>query len=205
MHSIVPHISGHPQPQAPQFTFLDGSLSGIPSPRELLMFRVLFVCMANLCRSPMACNVAIERAQDKGWIHTGWSALYKRNVVNFDSAGTHTHREGEPMDPRGQRVLERHGYRVRDSRSRRMTRHDLSKFDLIVALDNSVLRELKRRHPDIPPHKVSLLMDFAPGSEGLDVPDPYYSDINGFETVLRLSEEAINGLLMSIEKQLIKA
>jgi protein-tyrosine phosphatase len=149
------------------------------------MTRILLVCMANVCRSPMALAVAKQRV--------GMLGLGK--VLDFDSAGTHARRAGERPDPRAVSVLSNRSYTLGKTRSRQVTTQDFERFDLIVAMDESNLVALTSMCP--PPHrgKLHLLLEFAPELGLQDVPDPYYGNLAGFERVLALCETGVQGLI----------
>lgn len=149
------------------------------------MTKLLMVCMANTCRSPMAQAVAHKLAVEAG-LAPPWKV---------DCAGTHAHRLGEPPDPRAELTLVRHGYQMRRARSRRITVLDFESFDLILAMDASNLSELRRLCPTEQVHKLRLLLDFAEGHSERDVPDPYYGNQEGFEHVLALCEAGARGLI----------
>jgi protein-tyrosine phosphatase len=150
--------------------------------------RVLVVCMGNICRSPMAEGVLRQRLAEREW----------PLPIEVDSAGTHGYHQGASPDPRAQVAAERRGYDISALRARRVTAEDFVRFDLLVAMDEdnvAALMELgaEEHHP-----KVRRLLDFATGAADRNVPDPYYGGPLGFERVLDLVEEAMNGLLDEI-------
>ena len=149
--------------------------------------RILFVCTGNLCRSPMARDVARHLAPAAG--------LDMR--LAFDSAGTRALQGRATIDPRARTVLARAGYAPEPHRARRVTPQDLASSDLVLAMDAGHLEVLHdvggREHA----HKLRLFLDFAPGLAGQDVPDPYFGDLGGFDRVLRLCEAGVRGLLAS--------
>ena len=151
------------------------------------MTRILLVCMANVCRSPMALAVAKQRV--------GVMGLGKE--FDFDSAGTHARRTGERPDPRAVSVLLSRRYTLGKTRSRQVTVQDFERFDLIVAMDETNLAALHSMCP--PPHrdKLRLLLEFAPELGMCEVPDPYYGSLAGFDRVLALCEAGVEGLLKS--------
>lgn len=151
------------------------------------MTHILLVCMANVCRSPMACAVAQQLARTQS----------RATQLHFDSAGTHTH-SGKRMDARAQAVLRKHQYTPPKTRSRAVTAHDFERFDLILAMDEANLASLKRQCPVSQHDKLRLLLSFAPQVGLSEVPDPYYGDLAGFERVLSLCEAAVRGLLARI-------
>lgn len=142
---------------------------------------LLLVCRANLCRSPMAEIV----------YRTCAPAMQLERVA---SAGVWAGPRGEAMDPRARAALERRKYTVNPKwRSRRVLPEDLAKFDLVLALDATVLKALQELWPATPPHRLRLLLDHLPGFEGQDVPDPYYSSAAGFDRALDLIERSVAG------------
>ena len=178
-------------------------------------YRVCFVCTGNICRSPMAEWVLRARAAE-----AGLSGLVPMNSVAVDSAGTGGWHAGEGADPRTVRVLARHGYPSRHV-ARQFEPADLGRRDLVVALDAGHLRTLRRwadraehavrvERPIPPPRRfprvaeLRLLREFDPAAEPdrLDVPDPYYGSLAGFEECLAMVEAAIPGLLSHIGKAL---
>lgn len=154
--------------------------------------RVLFVCMGNICRSPMAEGVFKRRVSEAGLA----------DQIASDSAGTHDYHIGEPPDARAQRAVERRGYDISDLRGRQITRRDFGDFDYILAMDETNLRLLARLCPPQQAHKLKLFMEFHADPATREVPDPYYGGIQGFETVLDMVEEAAQGLLSHLQDQL---
>lgn len=149
------------------------------------MTKLLMVCMGNVCRSPMAQFVARQLVQKAGLA----------GVVQIDSAGTHAGRSGEPPDPRAKTALTQRGYQVGKSRSRPINEQDFMRYDLILAMDQANLNELRRLCPTEHTHKLRLLLEFAPQAAQREIPDPYYSNAQGFERVLDLCEAGVRGLL----------
>jgi protein-tyrosine phosphatase len=147
--------------------------------------RILFVCTGNLCRSPMAHAVGQNLARGAG--------LAVR--LDFDSAGTQALQGRASTDPRARAVLTRAGYVFEPHRARRVTPQDLVLNDLVLAMDAGHLDVLRETCEPEHAHKLRLFLDFAPGLEGRDVPDPYFGDLSGFDRVLTLCEAGIRGLL----------
>jgi len=154
--------------------------------------RVLFVCMGNICRSPMAEGVFKRRVSEAGL----------SGQIASDSAGTHDYHTGEPPDARAQRAAARRGYDISDLRGRQITRRDFGDFDYILAMDETNLRLLARLCPPEQAHKLKLFMEFHVDPATREVPDPYYGGIQGFETVLDMVEAAAQGLLSHLQDQL---
>jgi protein-tyrosine phosphatase len=141
---------------------------------------ILFVCMGNLCRSPMAHSMALDLALEG---------------LRFDSAGTHVGMGGEPMDTRAAEVLRRRGITPRPSaRSRPVTASDFERFDLILAMDGENLAHLREAGPIDRRGRIRLLLDLVPGRQGEDVPDPYFGNVAGFEHVYDLCQSGLAAL-----------
>lgn len=149
---------------------------------------ILFICMGNICRSPLAEGVFLHLARKRG--------IADRFEV--DSAGTGGWHAGEPPDPRATAVAEKHGV-VLVSRARRVDpARDFSRFEYLIAMDRLNLRELKRL--GAPEKQLHLLRRFDPATAGLpdtalEVPDPYYGGPDGFDAVFEMVRAACNGLL----------
>lgn len=147
--------------------------------------RVLFVCMGNICRSPLAegiCRALVARAGLDG-------------AIEVDSAGTHGYHVGEAPDARAQRVAARRGYDLSRLRARQVVPEDFERFDRIFAMDRANLAALQRICPPARHDRLSLLLDCVPALAGGEVPDPYYGNEAGFEHVLELCETAVRALL----------
>jgi protein-tyrosine phosphatase len=118
--------------------------------------------------------------------------------VAIDSAGTGGWHAGDPPDPRASDAARRRGVTL-DGAARQVVREDFDRFDLLLCMDRSNQRDLRRRAPSAAAgEKVRLLREFDPSSAGapdLDVPDPYYGGPGGFEVVLDQVEAACRGLL----------
>lgn len=152
------------------------------------MMRILFVCMGNICRSPMAEGVFRALVEQAGL----------SSSVEVDSAGTHAYHEGESPDPRARTVTASRGYNLSGMRARRVIEADFSRFDLIVAMDRQNLAWLRRSCIAGHQPKLRLFLEFADGLASDEVPDPYYGGTEGFEKVLDLCETAARGLLAAI-------
>ena len=152
--------------------------------------RILFVCMGNIIRSPLAENLFRHIAEQAGL----------NGKYEVDSAGTGAWHAGEPPDARMRRTAERHGLRYRGE-ARQVRLSDFDKFDLIVAMDSENRGELRARArtPELA-RKVHLLRDFDPtAGRNASVPDPYYDGDDGFEETYRIVEAGVHGLLEALE------
>ena len=130
---------------------------------------ILFVCLGNICRSPLAEAALRAEAERVG----------RANTV--DSAGTGNWHVGNPPDRRAQATALRHGSDISGYRARQIRVDDFRRFDHIFALDRDNLARLKSIAPADATAEVGLLLDLVPGREGTGVKDPYYGDEDGFE------------------------
>lgn len=149
------------------------------------MKRILFVCTGNICRSPTADGIARNLAAERGV-----AAHFE-----FDSAGTHGYHVGEAPDARAQAAARQRGYDLSMLRARRVREDDFERFDLILAMDSGHYAWLRRQCPAHLQGRIGMFLDYADGHAGEDVPDPYYGGAEGFEQVLDLCEEAVEGIL----------
>lgn len=149
------------------------------------MNKVLLVCTANICRSPMAMTVIRKLATERGLSH----------VLKIESAGTHAPSPAQPPDPRAVAAMVRRGYKPQKSRSTRITTRHFTDFDLVLAMDADNLAALQKICPEAHAHKLGMFLSYAPESGRTEVPDPYYGNVAGFEYVLDLCEAAANRLV----------
>lgn len=155
-----------------------------------MTYRVCFVCTGNICRSPMAESVFRARVEEAGLA----------DAVDVDSAGTGGWYEGYPADPRTVAVLEDHGYDP-DHTARRFRASWFPALDLVIALDEGHLRDLRALAPTpADAAKVRLLRAYDPAADDLDVPDPYYGGTEDFEECLEMVEAASEGLLAAVRE-----
>jgi len=157
-----------------------------------LSYRVLLVCMGNICRSPTAEGVLRQyviknRLGDK---------------VEVDSAGTHGYHVGEAPDSRTQKAAAARGYDLSQLRARKVAYQDLEYFDLILAMDRSNLDNLRRMAMPEHQEKLGLFMSYAKHFDDEEVPDPYYGLGHGFDLVLDMVEDASMGLVDHLKKKL---
>jgi protein-tyrosine phosphatase len=152
--------------------------------------RVIFVCLGNIVRSPLAEHLFSHLAQQAGVAHK----------YEVDSAGTAAWHVGESPDGRMRRVALRHGLKY-DGSARQFTSGDFNRFDWIIAMDLENRSDLLRqaRTPD-EEAKIHLLREFDPsGGPRAAVPDPYYGGIDGFEETYAIIERSCKNLLDALE------
>ncbi len=153
--------------------------------------KVLFVCMGNLCRSPLSQGVFEKLVSDAG--------LSK--MIQVDSAGTHTYYIDSRPDKRAQTIAKKRGYDLSRQRARRLTSFDLENFDYLVAMDRDNMDYLKSNCPPGMESKLRLLMTFTANCGFEEIPDPFYGGLSGFERVVNLIEDAVPGLLNEIRSR----
>ena len=135
---------------------------------------ILALCLGNICRSPIAEGLLRAHLKARGL------------NIDVDSAGTGGYHVGEAPDPRSIEVMRSHGHDISAQRSRQLTAEDFSRFDLILAMDQSNLRNARRLAPSgAGMARVELLL-----SGDAEVPDPYYGGPRGFDHVYALIDEA---------------
>jgi len=149
--------------------------------------KILFVCLGNICRSPLAeavfADLARREAPDQGLV--------------VDSAGTAGYHQGELPDHRSRACARRHGLTL-DHRARAVAPSDFADFDLLIAMDEANASDLRRRAPDAAARrKVRLFRDWDPAGPG-EIPDPYYGTDADFETVWDLCQRSAPGLLAEV-------
>jgi len=156
------------------------------------MVRVLFVCMGNICRSPLSQGVFEDVLRREGL----------EDKVSVDSAGTGHWHVGEPPDERASSAAALRGLDLSSQRARQVRPEDCENFDYILTMDEDNYRTvaaLCRGSAVVRP-----FLDFATDSPEREVPDPYYGGPDGFEQVLDLVEEASEGLLEDIRERHLK-
>lgn len=154
------------------------------------MVRVLFVCMGNICRSPVSQGVFEEVVRREGL----------EGEIEADSAGTHGfYHAGEPPDPRAQRSAAKRGIDISAQRARLLEREDCERFDYILTMDEENYERVAALCRSAASKAVVRpFLDFAPARPEREVPDPYGGGPEGFELVMDLVEEASEGLLEDI-------
>ncbi len=151
--------------------------------------RVCFVCMGNICRSPLAEGIFRQQVTAAG--------LADR--FEIESAGLGPWHVGDPPDSRARRVAAARGV-VLAGQARQIRARDFGRLDVILALDAEIYDDLRRLAPgEAERGRIRLLRDFDPQATGdKDVPDPYYGDLQGFEHVFTLVERSTRGLLAAL-------
>ncbi|TIQ96333.1 low molecular weight protein-tyrosine-phosphatase [Mesorhizobium sp.] len=149
---------------------------------------ILFVCLGNICRSPLA----------EGVFRAVWAERGEGRDILLDSAATSGWEVGSAPDPRSIAVATRHGIDISAQKARRIALDDLSRFDLILGMDRTNVRDLKALAPQATRDRIHLFLEFASGN-ARDVPDPYYEDQQAFVSVYRMIREASEALAKRLE------
>lgn len=153
-------------------------------------YKVLFVCLGNICRSPAGEGIFKKLVKEQGL----------ENQISIDSAGTSGYHNGELPDSRMRQHGARRGYKF-DSLSRKFTSEDFYDFDIILVMDDSNYHNVMRLAPDLDSQKkVYRMIEFSQRFGHDHIPDPYYSGADGFELVLDLLEDACEALLNRMKK-----
>jgi protein-tyrosine phosphatase len=146
--------------------------------------RILFVCLGNICRSPLGEGILRQRAEERGLSH----------LVETASAGTGGWHQGDPPDHRSIAVGRARGIDIGAQRARQLRSDDFTRFDLIFAMDRDNLRTIVQRVPHDSSADIHLFMDYVSGTTR-DVPDPYYGTQKDFEHVFTMLDEGCGNLL----------
>ena len=148
---------------------------------------VLFVCLGNICRSPLA-EAALRRECAAAGLD-----------VTIDSAGTGDWHVGHAPDERAQAVSSKNGVDIGHLRARLVVPSDFQNFDHLIAMDNQNLRDLKVMQPANAAAKLSLLLNHVAGRAGEDVADPYYGNTDGFDRTWAEVTEAAKAVRILLE------
>ena len=148
------------------------------------MRSVLFVCTANICRSPTAAGVIRQLLARKG----------KRDAFDISSAGTHDYHIGKPPFPTAVEVSKQRGYDITQHVARRIVPDDFDRYEMILAMDRPNLASLMRVAPTRSKGKIELLLEYGDRFHGEEVPDPYGGEVLDFERALYMIEDGCRGL-----------
>jgi protein-tyrosine phosphatase len=162
---------------------MEGQNTGARNDKKI---KILFVCLGNICRSPLAEGVFRHHVREAGL----------DGVIEIDSAGTGSWHVGSPPDERMQRTALRFGISLQDQKARQFLDRDLESYDQILVMDKDNLNDvLFLDRKDTFGHKVRLFREFDPEPGDYQVPDPYYGGERGFEEVYEMVDRASKALL----------
>ena len=153
--------------------------------------RIIFVCQGNIIRSPLAENMFRHLAQERG----------VGEKYQLDSAGTSAFHIGELPDHRMRQVAQEKGFQY-TGKARQYMRDEFDQHDLIIVMDRSNLRILSSWASTEEEKKIRMMREFDPqGSAGMDVPDPYYGGLDGFDKTFEIVKRSCQGLLEALESE----
>lgn len=148
---------------------------------------ILFICLGNICRSPLAEGVFRDEATKSGLA----------NSLNIDSAGIGGWHVGNPPDPRAIEKANQYGIDISHQTSRKLTPSDFSAFDLILCMDEDNIADCHSANRQNGPAKIELFTAYA-GLGNLEIPDPYYGGVDGFEIAYQMIKQASIGTIEQI-------
>ena len=146
---------------------------------------VLFVCTANICRSPMA----------EGALRSMLSASPRAAALEIASVGTHDYHVGRPAFPAAVEVAKLRGYDITRHVARRIAPGDLDHYDLVLAMDRFNVANLLAVAPTRCKGKIELLLEYGEDFHGAEVPDPYGGDLAQFKRAMDMIEDGCRGLV----------
>ena len=149
---------------------------------------ILYVCTANICRSPMAEGVFRTMARRAGLA----------SAFSVDSAGTFDGYVGQPPARAAIKAAARRGYDIRSLRARQVVPSDIARFDFVLAMGRCHLGSLRLMAPRVLHERLRLFTDFAPSSAALDVADPYGGDARDFDLALDVIEDGCDGVIKAL-------
>lgn len=156
------------------------------------MVKVLFVCLGNICRSPLAEAVFNQKVKENGL-----SLKFKS-----DSCGTSDYHIGELPDERTLQCAANKGVNI-NHRGRQINRVDVREFDYLIAMDKSNKSNIERLidSSGLKHDRVYLLREFQPNPDSIEVPDPYYGGMESFENVYNILDESITHFIEFLKEE----
>ena len=151
--------------------------------------KILFVCLGNICRSPLAEALFKHKIEALGW----------KEIFVYDSCGTSNYNLGDSPDPRTIRSAHKKGVHINHI-ARQLTRNDIHSFDLVLAMDTNNLNTIMQMASSEYHHKIRLMREFDPIETG-EVPDPYWGNEKDFDVVFEILDRSTQGLLDWIKKE----
>ncbi|MEX0608467.1 MAG: low molecular weight protein-tyrosine-phosphatase [Balneolaceae bacterium] len=158
-------------------------------------YKVCFVCLGNICRSPTAEGIFIHKVKNSGL----------EDYFEIDSAGTAAYHVGEGANSKSQSTANKHGIHL-PSKARKLEASDLEYYDLILAMDSENFENINRLDSkNSYQDKIRMMREFDPQPEDGEVPDPYYGGMDGFENVYRVLDRSTEALLDALKKKIVSS
>ena len=153
--------------------------------------RILMVCLGNICRSPLAEGILKDKVKKAG---LAWEV---------DSAGIGDWHAGELPDKRSISTARQYAIDITDQRARQIRKEDLLHFDLILAMDDSNLRQIQLLAKQVqnPKAQIEMILNYLAPGKNQSVPDPYYGGLDGFEKVFQMLDEATDKIVESEKRK----
>lgn len=158
------------------------------------MFKVLFVCTGNICRSPTAEGIFTHLVDKAGL----------SDKISADSAGTHSYHEGEPPDSRSVETAKMNDIDLSTQRARQLRMEDFEEFDLILGMAQNHITFMTQNKPKNSRAQIGLFLNYLPDRGDEDVPDPWYGGGDGFYLVYDLIHNGCEALLKTVQNVHLK-
>lgn len=158
--------------------------------------RVLFVCLGNICRSPLAEGVFRHLVNERGL----------DEFYQIDSCGTGAWHLGEPPHPDTRRSAKKNGISLEGQYARQFEAADFEQFDYVLAMDRNNFRDIRARYREQPESikqavHLGMFRDFDPEPDDGEVPDPYFGGRDGFDIVFQIVRRTCEALLLKLESE----
>lgn len=154
------------------------------------MIHIIFVCLGNICRSPLAQGVFEKKVREQGW----------ESQIFIDSAGTSGWHKGEKPDRGSISAAAKNGIDITGQKSRPLSIHDEKSFHYFIAMDESNRQSILREF-GVPEEKVFKMREFDPQQPGGDVPDPYGQGQNSFDSVYEMLERSVENFAQFLREK----
>lgn len=163
----------------------------MPNMKSPIMYKLLFVCTGNICRSPTLEAIFRKQVENAGL----------QEQIHCDSAAMTRYHVGEHPDSRTIKAARKRGFEMESLTARAITPHDYQEYNLILGADHGHVQQLTRQAPNSTTAEIALFLQKAGITHTQEIPDPYYAGAQAFEQVLDLAEEGCALLLDTLRNQ----